>query len=44
MTTSASAMQSDQDQRRARNLRTSLILASIALAFLVGFVLRRAYQ
>ena len=37
-------MQSNQDQRRARNLRTSLILASIALAFLVGFVLRRAYQ
>ena len=44
MIASASAMQSDQDKRRAGNLRTSLILASIALAFFVGFVLRRAYQ
>jgi hypothetical protein len=44
MTASASAMQSDQDKRRARNLRTGLILASLALAFLIGFLLRRAYQ
>ena len=32
------------DRFRARNLRTGLILASIAAVFLLGFLLRRLYQ
>jgi len=34
-----SPMNSDRD-RAARNLRTALILASIALAFAIGFFIR----
>ncbi|HEY7758287.1 MAG TPA: cytochrome oxidase small assembly protein [Burkholderiales bacterium] len=40
----AGTMRSDGDRVRARNLRTALILASIAAAFLLGFLLRRLYQ
>ena len=39
--------QLDSDQERARrtkNVRTGLILATIALAFFIGFVIRRFYQ
>jgi hypothetical protein len=36
-------MEQSQEIRR-RNLRTGLILATIALAFAIGFVLRRFYQ
>jgi hypothetical protein len=32
-----------QDLRR-RNLRTGLILASIALAFVLGFIIRRYFE
>ena len=39
----ASAMPPEQDQRRLRNLRTGLILALIAAAFFLGFLLRRMY-
>jgi hypothetical protein len=42
--TTAGAMSTKDDERRARNLRTGLILASIALAFFLGFLLRRIYQ
>jgi hypothetical protein len=42
--TTAEAMSTKDDGRRARNLRTGLILASIALAFFLGFLLRRIYQ
>jgi hypothetical protein len=31
------------EQLRRRNLRTGLILASIALAFAIGFALRRYF-
>jgi len=38
-------VQSDEERaRRARNLRTGLILASIALAFFLGFLIRRMFQ
>jgi hypothetical protein len=37
-------MRGDGDKIRARNLRTGLILASIAAVFLLGFLLRRFYQ
>ncbi len=38
-------MHRDEDKRlAAKNLRTGLILASIALAFFIGFLLRRLYQ
>jgi len=37
----AGTMQDDRDKRRARNLRTALILASIAAAFFLGFLLQR---
>jgi hypothetical protein len=38
-------VQSDEERaRRAKNLRTGLILATIALAFFVGFVIRRMFQ
>jgi hypothetical protein len=33
----------DEDRRR-RNLRTGLILATIALAFFLGFLVKRLYQ
>ena len=42
--TTAGAMSTKGHERRARNLRTGLILASIALAFFLGFLLRRIYQ
>jgi hypothetical protein len=32
------------EQLRRRNLRTGLILASIALAFAIGFALRRYFE
>ncbi len=42
---SASAMSGKEHERRARsNLRTGLILASIALVFFLAFLLRRTYQ
>jgi hypothetical protein len=34
----------EERSRRLRNLRTGWILASIALAFFVGFLIRRIYQ
>jgi hypothetical protein len=37
-------MRDDEDRRRVRNLRTALILASLAAAFFLGFLLRRLYQ
>jgi hypothetical protein len=38
-------VQSEEERaRRARNLRTGLILASIALAFFLGFLIRRMFQ
>jgi hypothetical protein len=37
-------MRDGGDKMRARNLRTGLILASIAAVFLIGFLLRRFYQ
>jgi hypothetical protein len=38
-------VQSDEERaRRARNLRTGLILATIALAFFIGFFVRRVLQ
>jgi hypothetical protein len=38
-------VQSEEERaRRARNLRTGLILASIALAFFLGFLIRRIFQ
>jgi hypothetical protein len=38
-------VESDQERaRRAKNLRTGLILASIALAFFIGFLIRRTFQ
>jgi hypothetical protein len=38
-------VQSDEERaRRAKNLRTGLILASIALAFFLGFLIRRMFQ
>jgi hypothetical protein len=30
--------------RRAKNLRTGLVLATIALAFFIGFLIRRMVQ
>jgi hypothetical protein len=30
-------------EQSAKNLRTALVLASVALAFLVGFLLRRYF-
>ena len=42
--TTAGAMSDKEQERRARNLRTGLILASVALAFFLGFLLRRIYQ
>jgi len=36
-------MHAGEDKRRAaKNLKTALILASIAIVFLVGFFIRRA--
>jgi hypothetical protein len=32
----------EEKRRAAKNLKTALILASIAVAFLIGFLLRRA--
>jgi hypothetical protein len=32
------------EARRRRNLRTGLILATIALAFFLGFLVKRLYQ
>ena len=40
----ARAIHRNERQSRARNLRTGLILASIALAFFLGFLLRRYFQ
>jgi hypothetical protein len=38
-------VQRDEERaRRAKNLRTGLILAAIALAFFVGFLMRRIFQ
>jgi hypothetical protein len=36
-------MEHSQEVRR-RNLRTGLVLASIALAFAIGFAIRRYFQ
>jgi hypothetical protein len=38
------AMLDEAVQQRTRNLRTGLILALVAVAFLLGFLLRRFYQ
>jgi len=40
----ARAIQGNERQSKARNLRTGLILASIAFAFFLGFLLRRYFQ
>jgi hypothetical protein len=38
-------LDSEQERaRQAKNLRTGLILAAIALAFFIGFLIRRMYQ
>jgi hypothetical protein len=38
-------VESDEERaRRAKNLRTGLILATIALAFFLGFLIRRMFQ
>jgi len=34
----------DSRQLRARNLRTGLVLAAVALAFFVAFIVRRYFQ
>jgi len=44
VTATSDAMQGEQYRRRANNLRMGLILASIAAAFFLGFLLRRYYQ
>jgi hypothetical protein len=44
MKASARATRGNERQRRAGNLRTGLILASIAFAFFLGFLLRRYFQ
>jgi hypothetical protein len=36
-------LQQDEERRR-KNLRTAWILASIALAFFIGFFIRRYFQ
>ena len=38
------ALQGGADKYQPRNLRTALILVSIAVAFFLGFLLRRFYQ
>ncbi len=44
MRSTAGTMRSGGDRLRSRNLRTGLILASIAVVFFLGFLLRRLYQ
>lgn len=34
----------DPRNLRARNVRTGLILAAVALAFFIGFIVRRYFQ
>jgi hypothetical protein len=44
MRPTASTTRGGDDGVRARNLRTGLILVSIAAVFVLGFLLRRLYQ